>query len=454
MESFRYHVYVCDQKKPEGVPCCSAHGSAKVIDALRREIVKQGLGDDVQITTSGSIGLCERGPNMVVYPEGTWYSGVTGKDVPEIVREHFGNGRIVERLLSGDQAALRAEIDSNKKKMMAAFKAKDDAGVLPDELQQAISGFRESRAILTAVELDIFSVVGDGADSKTVAEKLGTDPKATESLLNSLAAIDLIEKREAIFSNGPVAARFLAAGSPDDSRAAIMHTVHLWPRWSTLTECVRQGTSVTYKEMPERGEAWTGAFIAAMHKSASFRAPMVLRAIGIEGVRRMLDVGGGSGAYSIAFARANEGLQADILDLATVVPLTQKHIDEAGLGDRVRTRVGDLRVDDLGSGYDMVFISAICHMLSPSENKDLLKRSFEALGAGGRVVVQDFVLNADKTKPKTAALFALNMLVGTRSGSAYSETEYSEWMRDAGFGDIRPIVLPGPTGLMVAVRPQ
>jgi predicted O-methyltransferase YrrM len=338
--------------------------------------------------------------------------------------------------------------------MMAAFKAKDDAGVLPDELQQAISGFRESRAILTAVELDIFSVVGDGADSKAVAEKLGTDPNATESLLNSLAAIDLIEKREAIFSNGPVAARFLAAGSPDDSRAAIMHTVHLWPRWSTLTECVRQGTSVTYKEMPERGEAWTGAFIAAMHKSASFRAPMVLRAIGIEGVRRMLDVGGGSGAYSIAFARANEGLQADILDLATVVPLTQKHIDEAGLGDRVRTRVGDLRFDDLGSGYDMVFISAICHMLSPSENKDLLKRSFEALGAGGRVVVQDFVLNADKTKPKTAALFALNMLVGTRSGSAYSETEYSEWMRDAGFGDIRPIVLPGPTGLMVAVRPQ
>lgn len=453
MEAFRYHVYACDQKKPEGAPCCSANGSAKVIDALRREVAKQGLGNDVQITTSGSIGLCERGPNMVVYPDAVWYSGVTEDDVPEIVREHFGKGRVVERLKSGDQPAVRAEIDSNMKKRLAALRARDEAGILPDDLQQAISGFRESRAILTAIELDIFTAVGDGADSKTVAEKLGTDPKATESLLNSLAAMELVAKRDVVFSNGPVAARFLEAGSPDDSRAAIMHTVHLWPRWSTLTESVRQGTSVTYKEMSERGDDWTKAFIAAMHKNASFRAPMVVRAVGTEGVRRMLDVGGGSGAYSIAFAGTSQELQADILDLATVVPLAQKHIDEAGLGDRVRTRVGDLRVDNLGSDYDMVFVSAICHMLSPSENRDLLKRSFDALAAGGRVVIQDFILNADKTSPKSAALFALNMLVGTRGGSAYSEIEYSEWLRGAGFGDIRPIALPGPAGLIVAVRP-
>jgi (2Fe-2S) ferredoxin len=453
MEPFRYHVYVCDQKKPEGAPCCSAKGSARVIDALRREIVKQGLGDKVQVTTSGSIGLCERGPNMIVYPDATWYSGVTVDDVPEIVREHFGKGQVVERLSSGDQAAVRAEIESNMKKRLAALKARDDAGVMPDDLQQAISGFRESRAILTATELDMFSAVGDGADSGDVAKKLGTDQRATESLLNSLAAMELIQKRDGIFSNGPVAARYLAAGSPDDSRAAITHTIHLWPRWSTLTECVRQGTSVTYKEMSERGDDWTGAFIAAMHKSASFRAPMVVRAIGIEGVRRMLDVGGGSGAYSIAFAGASQALQADILDLAAVVPLAQKHIDEAGLSDRVKTRVGDLRVDTFGSGYDMVFISAICHMLSSSENEDLLRRSFDALLSGGRVVIQDFILDADKTKPRTAALFALNMLVGTKKGSAYSEVEYSEWLRDAGFGDIRPIALPGPTRLMVAVRP-
>ena len=76
MEPFRYHVFICDQKKPEGVPCCPARGAAETIEALRKEVAARGLLDEVQITTCGSLGLCDRGPNLVVYPEGVWYSGV------------------------------------------------------------------------------------------------------------------------------------------------------------------------------------------------------------------------------------------------------------------------------------------------------------------------------------------------------------------------------------------
>jgi len=85
MEPFRYHVFMCNQCKAEGVPCCAVRGSGNVIEALRHEIAAQGLIDEVQITLCGSVGLCERGPNMVVYPEGVWYSAVQPKDVPEIV---------------------------------------------------------------------------------------------------------------------------------------------------------------------------------------------------------------------------------------------------------------------------------------------------------------------------------------------------------------------------------
>jgi len=134
MEPYQYHVYVCHQKKPEGIPSCSAHGS--------------GLGDKVQITACGSIGLCERGPNMVVYPDGVWYSGVTVDDVPTIVSEHFQAGRVVERLANNDAAALKIEIDTNKKRMMAALKANDTAGMLPDDLMQKIRGFQISRVIV------------------------------------------------------------------------------------------------------------------------------------------------------------------------------------------------------------------------------------------------------------------------------------------------------------------
>ena len=105
-----YHVFVCDQQKPEGVPCCCARGSAAVIEALRREIGARGLIDDVQLTTCGSLGLCERGPNLVVYPDGVWYSGVKPADVPEIVRAHFQDGRPVERLVRADAGGAQAEI--------------------------------------------------------------------------------------------------------------------------------------------------------------------------------------------------------------------------------------------------------------------------------------------------------------------------------------------------------
>jgi predicted O-methyltransferase YrrM len=271
-------------------------------------------------------------------------------------------------------------------------------------------------------------------------------------LLNALASLDLLVKREGVFHNSPAAERYFAASSPDCARPALLHTAHLWQRWSTLTDCVRAGTTVTRDEIATRGPDWTEAFIAAMHRNASERAPLVVRAVGPEPVRRMLDVGGGSGAYSIAFAQAHPALRADILDLDTVAPIAERHIRAAGLSERVKLRVGDLRFDRLGEGYDLVFVSAICHMLSSAENLDLLRRGREALAPGGRIVIQDFILEPDKTAPRFAALFALNMLVGTRGGSSYSAEEYTAWLGQAGFEEIRHVRLPGPTGLLVATR--
>jgi cyclopropane fatty-acyl-phospholipid synthase-like methyltransferase len=191
---------------------------------------------------------------------------------------------------------------------------------------------------------------------------------------------------------------------------------------------------------------------AAMHHNAAERAPLVVQAVGPFTGTRLLDVGGGSAAYSIAFARANEGLHGTLVDLPNVLPIAQRHIREAGLAARIETRPGDLRKDRFGTGFDLVLVFAICHMLSPEENQDLFRRCFEALQPSGHIVVQDFILQPDKTAPKQAALFALNMLVGTPAGSTYSNDEYSAWLKDAGFHEVRQIRLPGPSSLMLGVR--
>ncbi len=455
MEPFRCHVYACDQRKPEGLASCSARGSAAVIETLRREIASRKLLDAVQVTACGSIGLCERGPNLVVYPEGVWYSGVTPADVPEIVAEHFQHGRPVERLMNRDATALKQEITESRNRMQAAVKAREAAGVIPDELSETIRGYQPSRILLTGVELDVFTAVaraGAPATAEKVAADLKADPRATEVLLNALVALGVLTKQQGAFANAPVAKRFLAAGSPEDARAALRHNLSLWATWSTLTQCVRAGHSVIVREPRDGGDDRTESFIAAMHRNAALRAPLVVKAIGAEGVDRLLDVGGGSGAYSIAFARANPALQAEVFDLPAVVPIAERHIVEADLAGRVRTRTGDLRTDEFGLGYGLVLLSAICHMLGPDENRDLLRRVFRALAPHGRAVIQDHIMNEEKTAPRSGALFAINMLAGTRNGSTYSEREYAAWLGEAGFSHVRRISPSGPNDLMVGRR--
>jgi len=452
MQPFHYHVFICDQKKPEGVPCCPARGSAATIEALRKEIGARRLLDEVQITTCGSLGACERGPNLVVYPEGVWYSGVRPEDVPELVESHFVQGRPLDRLMNHDEPALRTEIQSNRARFMAAQRARDAAGVLPDDLNQTLRAYMESRALLTALELDVFTAVGGGATAAEVAAKISTHARATEMLLNALVSIGMLTKQQGVFHTTPVTSRFFAEGSKDNARPGLIHIANIWHRWSNLTECVRAGTAVGHEEMADRGDDWTEPFIAAMHHNASERAPLVVKAVGTAANERMLDVGGGSAAYSIAFAQSNEKLHATVLDLPTVLPIALRHINAAGLTGRIETRPGDLRRDPLGKGFTLILFSAICHMLSPEENQDLLRRCFESLEPSGRVVIQDFILEPDKTAPKQAALFALNMLVGTPAGSTYSYEEYTVWLREAGFPEVREIRLPGPSSLIIGVK--
>jgi (2Fe-2S) ferredoxin/predicted O-methyltransferase YrrM len=447
MEPFHQHIFVCTHEKTEGVASCPNRGSLQVLQALQRELDAQGLDHQVQVTACGCLGLCENGPVMITYPEGIWYRGVKEEDVPEIVDSHLRSGKVVSRLVWNDGPAMKAEISESRNHDRAVVQTKEEAGTLPDSLNETIRSFMPSRAVLTALELDVFTAVASGASAEQVAERIQADPRATEMLLNVLVSLKLLDKKEGKFFNTVAAARFLCEGSRDNARGGLMHTAQLWHRWSSLTDCVRAGTSV---ETGSREDSSVSDFIAAMDRNARERADAVVKATGVNGIKRMLDLGGGSGAYSIAFARALPGLRSEILDRSDVLPLTQGYIREAGLADRITTRAGDMLCDPLGENYDLILASAICHMFSPEENRSLFRRVRQALGPKGKLVVQDFILEPDKTAPQFAALFSLNMLVGTRAGSSYSEPEYASWLRDAGFSDVRRLRLPGPVGLMIA----
>jgi 2-polyprenyl-3-methyl-5-hydroxy-6-metoxy-1,4-benzoquinol methylase len=315
-------------------------------------------------------------------------------------------------------------------------KSEESPAITTDGIREIAYAFQGSRVLLTAYELDLFTTVGDGAKpSSEVAAAIGTDRRATDRLMNALCAMGLMTKGDGRFSNSPIASRFLVRNSPE-FMSGLMHTVHLWNTWSTLTEAVRKGTAVSGRQVNDRGEKWLTAFIAAMHDRASKQAPAIIAQLDLSGVSRVLDVGGGSGAYAMAFVRAGDGIRATVFDLPNVVPLTRMYVEEEGLLDKIDITAGDYLTDDLGRGYDLVFLSAIIHSNSAEQNRSLIKKCTRALSPGGRVIVQDFIMDEDRTSPPRGAFFALNMLVGTAAGDTYTEAEVRTWMEEAGLSGI------------------
>ena len=195
MEPFRQHVFICTQGKPEGATSCPGNGSWRVLQALERELAGQGLDDQVQVTTCGCLGLCDDGPVMITYPEGVWYHKVKEEDVPEIVNSHLLSGKVVSRLAWSDSHAMNAQAKEHRDHYRAMVKARDEAGILPDDLNEMIRGFMSSRAVLTALELDVFTAVADGASAENVAHKIHADARATEMLLNALVSLKLLRQR-------------------------------------------------------------------------------------------------------------------------------------------------------------------------------------------------------------------------------------------------------------------
>jgi predicted O-methyltransferase YrrM len=307
----------------------------------------------------------------------------------------------------------------------------------PGSIRELAMNFQPSRVLLTAVELRVFSLIGGGGlSSAEVAGRAASHPRATDRLLNALCAMQLLVKRDGRFWNTADSRRYLDDGSPDYA-AGLGHTASMWHSWSGLTDAVRDGKPALRAVINERGDAWLRPFIAAMHHRAAQQAPRVAALVGLDGVRRVLDVGGGSGAFAMAFAAEEPGLVAVVFDLPNVVPLTRDYVAEAGLASRVTTAVGDYLVDPLPHGFDLVFLSAVVHSNSPEQNAALLASCAAALNPGGRVAVVDWVMDDDRVTPPGGAMFALNMLVATDHGDTFTEGEIRGWMAHAG-------LTPGP----------
>ena len=308
------------------------------------------------------------------------------------------------------------------------------APLTPDALLALARGFQESRVLLTGAELDLFTLLSrEPLGVEALAARLGADRRGLVTLLDALAAMELLEKRDGLYRTAPDAA-CLSAEAPDSIHPMLLHAAALWARWTTLTK--RVGGTPLHERAPEES---LRAFIGAMHVVGAPRAAELVAAAGVSGARRLLDVGGGPATYTMAFLAAEPSLRATLFDLPPVVDIARERLGTAGLLPRVTLVPGDFTRDELPGGHDLAWLSAIIHQNGPAENDALYSRIFRALVPGGRLVVRDHVMDPSRTRPRAGALFAVNMLVGTSGGGTYTYDEIRDGLARAGFGRIRLI---------------
>ena len=196
----------------------------------------------------------------------------------------------------------------------------------PNTIREFAASFQKSRILLTGFELDLFTHIDEyGSTYSQIADTLTLDEHACERLLNALTALGFLTKEDQLFYNTDDSFTFLSKKS-SDYLGGLMHTNHLWNTWSNLTQVIKTGKSAHPSEINERGKDWLFPFINAMHDRAMKQAPQQLADIDLSGIKSILDIGGGSGAYSMEFVSKNPDIEATVFDLPNVVPITKKFL--------------------------------------------------------------------------------------------------------------------------------
>jgi SAM-dependent methyltransferase len=306
-----------------------------------------------------------------------------------------------------------------------------------EERFRQASSYWQSKILLTALRLDLFTVLADQALSATaLADRLGAAERGITILLDALVALGLLVKQEHRYANTPFASVALDRTKPSFCGYMPLLDAHSWELWGRLEDTIRSGSCPGQDTLFHADPLGTELLLRGLHADALRLAPALVARLDLGRHRRLLDLGGGAGTYAITFCQAHAGLTAVIFDLPGPLALTQSLISAAGLTDRISLIAGDFRTDALPRGFDLVLLSNVLHGQSAETNQRILVEVYGTLEPGGELVLRDVLMNEDRTSPAFGALFTVNLLLHSAAGRCYTFAEVSGWLAAVGFHDL------------------
>lgn len=326
------------------------------------------------------------------------------------------------------------------------------------EILDLTNAYWKTLTLQAGVLLDIFTVVDDAGGTMAeadLARAVNADERAMGMLVTGLTALEFLERDGDMLSLPDHSRVYLSRNSARYVGFIIRHHAHLTPAWIRLAEAVKTGTRMRDSSSLTESAEERETFLMGMFNVAMNQAEKVAAGLDLAGRGRLLDLGGGPGTYAVFFCKANPGLAATIYDRPTTETFARGVVKRFGLEGRINFAGGNFLEDPLPEGYDVVWISQILHGDSPEDAAKLVRKAGKLLPPGGLLVIQDFVLENDRSGPVHPALFGLNMLVGTDGGQVYTWREIETMMRDAGAESVSrlEIDLPMNCGILVGRMP-
>jgi hypothetical protein len=327
------------------------------------------------------------------------------------------------------------------------------------QVREMAQGFRQAQILLTCFDLGVFeALAGRRATAAEVATAIEADTRGVELLLNAAAALGLLEKRAGRFANTALAQTCLVPGGPGAMAGSMRLQRAFYRRWGRLADAVRTGQRPEEDRRDEQADDWVRNFVYGLDDMARPMAPLIAESLDLPTDRplRVIDVGGCHAAYSLALARRHPLLIATVFELPAVVPFARDIIAQSGLADRVSVQAGDFQQEGLGHGYDVALVLGVLNGEPPEGRPALIRKVYDCLNPGGRIVLRDYVLDPDRAGPPEAAIFALQMLLATGSGGLDTLADWKAWLLSAGFAPPRQVALHDWAGasLTVAVKPN
>ncbi len=306
-----------------------------------------------------------------------------------------------------------------------------------EEILEMVRAFQPACVLAAAAELDIFSALAaHPMTAKSLSAELGADLRATTILLDALTSLRFLKKSADKYSVPLDVARMLTEESPNNILPAIRHQANGLRRWSRLARITQTGKPARCNPSIRGRAADEAAFIGAMDNFSSPFADSIVKRLKPK-FEHLLDIGGASGTWTIAFLRAVPKAKVTLFDLPTVIPLARRRIAKAGLSEQVTFVAGDYYRDELPVGADFAWLSAIAHQNSREQNRALFAKIYSSLQDSGVLVIRDVVMDSSRTSPVAGAMFAVTMLVATEAGGTYTFDEFRDDLTSAGFTKVK-----------------